>query len=865
VTRYSTTIRNLIAASRRIAAQRRSAMRDDSGQALILALIIILTLAILVPVIGLDVNSESVAVTRASTSEQALAAAEAGIQDYRNYLDNVAGYTVWNYGNTDGNPALNGWASVTGTSNEWFHYIPNSQLQATGGGSNGQMLLEVTGRAGTSVSTYAYRSVVAAFTVSGIVTDSYYSEYELADPAEPGVYGSATVTGTAGPQPLNQIQVEYAYTSKSGAVQYFGPETLLDALCLYHTYDENTFVDSLGSVNNRWVNGGSSNASPTNPYYGPFYDNPSGGITYNVPAQLPNGTIPPNAGDTITIPQAPANGYNTGLCGNYGVGVYPAGVNFNGTAYSNDQLSLCGSASFNGSPPIISGVPDNEAYGDDWPGSVATVSGGKTSYMPLGYTYGFTSNCPNSLPKFGPTSSLVEKGGQQHLPTTTTSLKQYADGTVANGCVYTGPTMIEFVKGGTMNVWSPLSQLTEPDFSKGTAANCGTFTPAQPWQTGLPVPVDSPSTGQSGVIYVEGEQVAAVYPAPIVPNSGYPVAPAVNTSQCSGTSTAPATGQVGTYTCVANSSGNYVQVGQPLQDAVAATATTPAVPAQSCINPYYTNYWTAAGGGSVVTTPANSGVCEEGDAIVEGEVSGQVTVAADNNIIVSRDLTYQCVDGATGGATDVNPGSAAVCNQAPTASALGLIATKELVVAHQLNQPFNSPSCTTVSSSGTVCNTANAPICTDDGTEATQTIANVVPWSCDIDTTFPDGSNGLSIDAAIVALQGSTYVPNFNVGSCLGNLDEQGTNINYFPGFNGSGACQSGTSSGNGYNQVISYDQRLAYDTPPYLLAATDSVWNVTSFVVCGSVNSGNTASPGFQPVTSGAQTYQQIYCPKIS
>lgn len=855
--RYLRQLSGGMATFRRFTTRRLATAKDDSGQALVLALIIILMLAILVPVVGLDINSESVAVARAGTGEEALAAAEAGIQDYRNYLDNVAGYTVWNYGNTDGNAALHGWASVNGSSNEWFHYIPDaSRLQAQTGGSQGQMLLEVTGRAGTSAANYAYRTVLAAYTVSGIVTDSYYSEYELTDPNEPGVYESASVTtsGTTTTMPLGQIQVEYAYTAQSGAVQYFGPESLLSALCVYHTYNENTFVDSLGSVVNKWVNGGASVASPTNPYYGPFYDNPAGGITFTVPATLPNGTIPPDAGATINIPKASSGG----LCGNYGVGVYPSGVTFNGIAYSNDQLNLCGNPTFNGSPPLVSGAPSNLAYGDDWPGSVAKVNGGVTTYVPAGYTYDFSGGCSaGSQPTYGASASpkAPTLGGQQHLPTTTSFVKQYADGTVANGCVYTGPTMIEFVSGGTMNIWSPLTQNTEPNYSSGTAANCGTFSPSLPWQTGLPVPVNAPSSNQSGVIYVEGEQSSGA-------NSGYATAPTINTAACSGTSTPPTAGQVGIYTCAANVSGNYVQVGQPLQAAVAASGTSPAIPAQSCINPYYTNYWAA---GAVVTTPATSSVCEEGDAIVEGELSGQVTLVADNNVIVSRDLTYGCADG-TGGANDANPSSVTACNQAGTNSSLGLLPDKQLVVAHELNQPFNEPVASPCSTGTTnTCNTNNAPLCTDDGTEATQTIANVVPWSCDVNTTFPDGTNGISIDAAVVSLNGSTYVPNFSVGSCLGNLDQQGTNINYFPGFNGSGSCQSGTSSGAGYNQVISYDRRLAYDSPPYLLAATDTVWNVTSFVVCGTINSGNVSTPAFQTITSGGQTYQPIYCPQIA
>ncbi len=489
---------------------------------------------------------------------------------------------------------------------------------------------------------------------------------------------------------------------------------------------------------------------------------------------------------------------------------------------------MCGNPTFNGSPPLESGAPSNIAYGDHWPGSVAKVSGGKTTYVPAGYTYDFFGGCSSgSQPTYG--SSATPKaptlGGQQHLPTTTAFVKKYADGTLGNGCVYTGPTMIEFVQGGTMNVWSPLSQSTEPNYSTGTAANCGTFTPSQPWQTGLPVPSNSPSFNQSGVIYVEGEQTTG-------PNSSYAsAAPTVNTAPCSGNATPPTTGEVGTYTC-ALVGGSYVQVGQPLQAAVTASGSTPAIPAQSCINPYYPNYWSAASG-AAVTTPATSSVCEEGDAIVEGEFSGQTTVVADNDIIVSRDLTYQCADG-TGGASNVNPQSVTACNQSGSNSALGLLPDKQLIVAHELNQPFNS-SCTSSN-----CDTANAPTCADDGTEATQTVDNTVPWSCDIDTTFAGGTNGISIDGAVISLNGSTYVPNFNVGACLGNLYQQGTNINYFPGFNGSGACQSGTSSGDGYNQVISYDKRLAYDNPPYLLAATDTVWNVTSFVVCGTINSDN-------------------------
>ena len=65
---------------------------------------------------------------------------------------------------------------------------------------------------------------MSAFTISGIVTDSYYSEYELTDPDEPGDYGNATVTRVAQLRRCRSAGlVDYAYTAKSGAVQVFTP------------------------------------------------------------------------------------------------------------------------------------------------------------------------------------------------------------------------------------------------------------------------------------------------------------------------------------------------------------------------------------------------------------------------------------------------------------------------------------------------------------------------------------------------------------------------------------------------------------------------------------------------------------------
>jgi len=758
-------------------ARRAELARDESGQALVLAILVVLLVSILVPVLATQINAENAATNQSVSSEAALAAAEAGVQEYRNYLDNVPSYYAYNYGTPDGDPALTGWKQI-GSTDEWFHYVPDpSRLTVQSGGSAGQMVVEVTGRAGAP-GAWSYRSLLVSFKLSGILTDSYYSEYELSDPNEPGVLPNVTVTppgGSATSEPMDQVQIEYNYTDQNGNTTTYGPMSLSDALCKYHTYDENLFVDSLATspnpVPNPDINGDSSaTASAATPYYGPYYN--TTGITYKVPSTAGW----PNAGATIQIP-----GGNR-PCSWYGVGIYNNSVSFNGTAYTNDQFWLCGDPQYNGTPPLISGAPAGStvpwSYRDYWKGSLEEVLNGVTYYVPQGWVDDFYDGCGGS-PNWGagvsPAASIL--GGSQHLPSTTAGLISYVDGTKENGCLYTGPTMIEFVKGGTMNVWSPLSEETEPHWSTGTPAQCGSFSPSQPWQTGLPVPVDSPTLNQSGVIYVQSEQSSGA-------NSDWQTPPPVS-------------------------------VVDPSHLALPNGAT--------CINPYFYNL------------SASSSQCTEGDAIIEGELHGQITLAASADIIVSRDLTYQCADG-SGGASDANPSSVPACNQAGTSDVLGLLADEDLLIADPMNGGGNDPTCT------------------DDGTESNPGISNVVPWSCDISNSYGVNQDGVVTDAAIVTLNGSTYVPNFTEGDDLGDMYQNGTNINYYPGFNGVGGGNwNGISSG--YNQALSYDTRLSYLNPPHLLQATDTVWDVVGFVVCGTIDS------ALFPVHSGAQS---VSCPSL-
>ena len=174
----------------------------------------------------------------------------------------------------------------------------------------------------------------------------------------------------------------------------------------------------------------------------------------------------------------------------------------------------------------------------------------------------------------------------------------------------------------------------------------------------------------------------------------------------------------------------------------------------TCINPYYYNL------------AANSSQCTEGDAIVEGELQGQVTLTTSADIIVSRDLTYQCADG-SGGATTTDPSSVAACNSSSTSNdVLGLLANEDFLIAHPPGLDGNYDT-----------------HCTDDGTEANPGISNVVPWSCQI--ANPSGGSlpgGVVVDAAVVTLNGSTYVPNFTRAPASGGCTRTARTSTTTPG-----------------------------------------------------------------------------------
>ena len=176
-----------------------------------------------------------------------------------------------------------------------------------------------------------------------------------------------------------------------------------------------------------------------------------------------------------------------------------------------------------------------------------------------------------------------------------------------------------------------------------------------------------------------------------------------------------------------------------------------------------------------------------GDVYVSGNYTTPLTIAAQNNIIVNGNITTN---------TDANGN--------PTGTAtLGLVANEFVRVMHGITG--------TDPGLGT-CSATNNP---------TYTLTNPV------------------IDAAILALNHSFIVDNFNcgatpgVGSAKGTLTVAGAIAQDY-----RGAVGTGTAS-TGYLKNYSYDDRLANILPPYLFDISNSGWHVSRETLCtpGSTN----------------------------
>jgi hypothetical protein len=182
---------------------------------------------------------------------------------------------------------------------------------------------------------------------------------------------------------------------------------------------------------------------------------------------------------------------------------------------------------------------------------------------------------------------------------------------------------------------------------------------------------------------------------------------------------------------------------------------------------------TAAYSPFTVTYPSTSGC---GNAIVHssGNYSGQLTIAAENDVIID-------------GSINRSSGSADL---------LGLVANNFVRIKH--------PIC------------ASNDLGCSNGTTTAQTSKN----QCNNGVNGTGSSSNIQIDAAILAIDHSFIVDHYNCGSSLGTLQVNGAIAQKFRG-------AVGTTGGTGYIKDYNYDDRLRYQEPPHFFDPVQSAWHV--------------------------------------
>jgi len=170
----------------------------ESGFAMIMTLtVMMITMALVAVIFAAGIEALPLA-RQAQDYQAALQAADAGVQDYINRLDDNTTYYLET--SDPSNPALeNGsswttWAPVAGTSSqEWYRYA----VDASRATRTGAITLTVSGAAGQDPSVpgdhYTVRTIRVELNISGFTSFLYYTDYEIESPAISGLPNSCVV------------------------------------------------------------------------------------------------------------------------------------------------------------------------------------------------------------------------------------------------------------------------------------------------------------------------------------------------------------------------------------------------------------------------------------------------------------------------------------------------------------------------------------------------------------------------------------------------------------------------------------------------------------------------------------------------
>jgi hypothetical protein len=390
--------------------------------------------------------------------------------------------------------------------------------------------------------------------------------------------------------------------------------------------------------------------------------------------------------------------------------------------------------------------------------------------------YGSTSNCSqakNEVGTYDKTTSSYGANNYESIPTDNSELGNYAE---QNGCYYVGPTTITLT-GTTMTVYSPATGSTGNSTYK-FGSNTSTC------------PVNgSASLPANGVIFVAQSTTSVANPF-------------------DGTTT--------TYTCSTSAS--------------CAEANGQTCPGNSTCT--YNTSQDTSGNGSYYGETGSPGT--EGDVFVKGSVSGHLTVGAQNDVIVDGPITYADCTWA-GNSSQSNCGYNSSISG--TNDVVGLIAYNYV----EVDRPLLTTTTTTTTQTcygggghgGGNCQTTTSTSTSQSVAAACGTTNAPAAPLCDPSTstgsTSPHGSQGLQIDASILALTESFVVNNYALGNADGTLSIYGSIQQDARGPVGTFSCGQTCSIATGYQKDYLWDSRLPLYSPPYYLTPGTASWSLES------------------------------------
>ncbi len=428
-----------------------------------------------------------------------------------------------------------------------------------------------------------------------------------------------------------------------------------------------------------------------------------------------------------------------------------------GPVYSNDSIYVSGGPNFGytGSPSV--------------PSTVTTHDPNCLFVDPLDGNHGSPPGCANATSDVGlyDTANSKDNAPFEPIPSTNSQLASIA---AANGCLYSGPTMLTFyVQGGT-----PYMNVISPDTPRS-----GT------------VDEDNLSTNQNLCLGASGNGTAVLVPA-----NGVVFVQNTPASQTCYSGANPFD-DTGTF-YGSGHNGSNSQLG--FYDGQTSTPDCEG-------DAFVSNATTSSSLPAPLRLPSGA---------ISG-VAGNVTVASQNDIVVDGNLTYTTADCGPGfnstytGQCQYNSGTATSTNDS-----LGLVAYHFVEV--------NRPVTTAQSWWGGTYATGIQPPCSGTSPQ--------VPL-CDPGTPGAQPPTiGLTIDAGILALNDSFAVNNYSLGTTEGALDVYGAISQDYRGAVGTFSGSSLSTGYSKYYLWDSRLQYVTL--PYYLSPGTPSWEQVSSAVVQG-------------------------------